>query len=178
VRNATGLMVFVTVYCVGVAACSSPSQPQASTASSTTHPPATMAISAAQPAATTASASPGGTAAPNMTAPCIGLSICPTPPPDAEDNPACYYRDGWDADPSGSGINVYYFREPSDKSGPEQITADLRMKDGTTASQIASIDAGQTLDQIQFPGIDKAAVQEVLLTSSTGRCFVIGPSGS
>jgi hypothetical protein len=33
---------------------------------------------------------------------------------------------------------------------------------GTNASRIAGIDAGQ----------------EVTLTSSTGRCFVIGPSGS
>jgi hypothetical protein len=51
------------------------------------------------------------------------------------------------------------------------------MKDGTIASQIAGIDAGQPVNQFQFPGIDKAAVQEVLLTSSTGRCFVIGPTG-
>ena len=115
-----------------------------------------------QLAATTASTAPHAT---------------PTPPPDAEGNPACYYRDGWDADPSGSGINVYYFREPSNMSNGEQVTADVRMKDGSTASQIAGIDPGQPVNQFQFPGIEKAAVQEVLLTSSTGRCFVIGPSG-
>ena len=91
--------------------------------------------------------------------PCVGLPTCPTPPPDAEGNPACYYRDGWEPDPSGSGINVYYFREVSNMSNPEQVTADIRMKDGTTASQIASIDPGQPVNQFQFPGIDKAAVQ-------------------
>ena len=103
------------------------------------------------------------------------MSICPPPPPDAEGNPACYYRDGWAADTSGSGINVYYFREPSNAVNGEQVTADVRLKDGTTASQIAAIDPGQLNDQIQFPGIDKSAVQEVLLTTSAGRCFVIGP---
>lgn len=99
----------------------------------------------------------------------------PPPPPDADGNPACYYRDGWAADTSGSGINVYYFREPSNSVNGEQVTADVRQKDGTTASQIAALDPGQLNDQIQFPGIDKSAVQAVLLTTSTGRCFVIGP---
>jgi hypothetical protein len=106
------------------------------------------------------------------------LSICTPPPPDAEGNPACYYRDGWDADPSGSGINVYYFREPSNAANGEQIAADVHLMDGTTASQIAAIDPDQSSDQIKFPGIDKSAVQEVLLTTSAGRCFVIGPNGS
>ena len=100
----------------------------------------------------------------------------PPPPPDAEGHPACYYRDGWAADTSGSGIDVYYFRESSDAVNGQQATADVRLKDGTTASQIAAIDPGQVNDQIQFAGIDKSAVQEVLLTTSAGRCFVIGPS--
>jgi hypothetical protein len=104
------------------------------------------------------------------------LSICPPPPPDADGNPACYYRDGWTAATSGSGIDIYYFREPSNAVDGEQVTADVHLKDGTTASQIAAIDPGQLNDQIQFPGIDKSAVQEVLLRTSAGRCFVIGPS--
>jgi hypothetical protein len=104
------------------------------------------------------------------------LSICTPPPPDAEGNPACYYRDGWAADTSGSGINIYYFRESPKAVNREQVTADVRLKDGSTASQIAAIDPGQLNDQIQFPSIAGSAVQEVLLTTSTGRCFVIGPS--
>ena len=123
-------------------------------------------------------AAAGEAAVSPATTPCVGLPSCPTPPPDAQGNPACYYRDGWDADPSGSGVDVYYFRDVSNMSNPEQVTADIRMKDGTTASQIAGIDPGQPVNQFQFPGIAKAAVQEVLLTSSTGRCFVIGPTGS
>jgi hypothetical protein len=104
------------------------------------------------------------------------LPICTPPPPDAEGNPACYYRDGWTADTSGSGINVYYFRESSNAVNGEQVTADVRLKDGTTASQIAAIDPGQSNDQIQFPGINKSAVLKVLLTTSAGRCFVVGPN--
>jgi hypothetical protein len=169
VGTARGLIVIAAIGCVGVAGCSSstPPQRQASATSSTT-----------QSTPITTSATPSATAAPAAPTPCVGLPSCPTPPPDAEGNPACYYRDGWDADPSGSGINVYYFREPSNMSNAEQVTADVRMKDGTTASQIAGIDAGQPVHQFQFPGIEKAAVQEVVLTISTGRCFVIGPSGS
>jgi hypothetical protein len=104
------------------------------------------------------------------------LPICTPPPPDSEGNPACYYRDGWAADTSGSAINVYYFRESSNAANGEHVTADVRQKDGTTASQIAAIDPGQLSDQIQFPGIDKSAVQEVLLRTSAGRCFVISPN--
>jgi hypothetical protein len=37
----------------------------------------------------------------------VGLSICTPPPADAEGNPACNYRDGWESDPSGSGISVF-----------------------------------------------------------------------
>ena len=158
--NVKKWVIFAAVF--GLAACSSssPSRPQAATATLTTPQPAV---------ATTR-------AAPNTTATCVGLPICTPPPPDPEGNPACYYRDGWAADTSGSGINVHYFRESSNAVNGEQVTAEVRLKDGTTASQIAAIDPGQLNDQIQFPGIAKSAVQEVLLTTSAGRCFVIGPN--
>ena len=159
----TGRIFITALGCFGAAACSSSSHsnPQAAPASSPSEKPSVTA-----------------TTAPTTTTSCAGLSICTPPPPDAEGNPACNYRDGWEADPSGSGINVYYFRESSTAAGAEQVTADVRLKDGTTASQIAAIDAGESNQQIQFPGIDKTTVQEVLLTSSAGRCFVIGPDGS
>lgn len=168
-------VITAAVGCFGLAACSSssPSQPQATTASSTTRQPTVT-----RPAAPNATAAPHTTSAASAPTACVGLSICPPPPPDAEGNPACYYRDGWDADPSSSGINVYYFREPADAANGEHVTADVRLRDGTTASQIAAIHPGQSRDQIQFSGIDKSAVQEVLLTTSAGRCFVIGPNGS
>ena len=160
---ALGKVVLTALICLVASACSpnSQSRPHAAPASSPNPETSTTA-----------------TAAATTTATCVGLSICTPPPPDAEGNPACNYRDGWEADPSGSGINVYYFRESSAASGAEQVTADIRLKDGTTASQIASIDAGQSFHRIQFPGIEKATVQEVLLNTSAGRCFVIGPDGS
>jgi hypothetical protein len=163
VASVIGKIAIATLVCVGAAACSSSSHsnPQAAPASSPSEKPSATA-----------------TAAPTTTTSCVGLSICTPPPPDAEGNPTCYYRDGWEADPSGSGINVFYFRESSTTTGAEHVTADVRLKDGTTASQIAAIDAGQSNHQIQFPGLDKATVQEVLLTTSAGRCFVIGPDGS
>jgi len=104
---------------------------------------------------------------------CVGLSICPPPPPDAEGNPACYYADGWQADQDG--IGVWYFREPANLSKADQVTAIVRMKDSTVASEIAAIDAGQQMHRFGFPGIDKSAVDEVLLKSSAGQCFVTGP---
>jgi hypothetical protein len=173
VANLKEWIVFAAIF--GLAACSSssPSRPQAATASSTTPQPAVTSTRAA-PHAT---AAPNATAAPSTTEPCVGMSICTPPPPDAEGNPACFYRDGWAADTSGAGINVYYFRESSNAVHGEQVTADVRLKDGSTASQIAAIDPGQLNDQIQFPGIVTSAVQEVVLTTSAGRCFVVGPNG-
>jgi hypothetical protein len=169
VANGIGRKIIVAVGCFGLAACSSssPSQPQATTASSTIRQPTVI-----KPAAPNSTAARNATATPTAPTPCVGLSICPPPPPDTQGNPACYYRDGWDADPSGSGINVYYFREPSNAANGEQVTADVRLRDGTTASQIAAMDSGQSNEQIQFPGIDKSAVQEVLLTTSAGRAKI------
>ncbi|WP_232011052.1 hypothetical protein [Mycobacterium shigaense] len=103
------------------------------------------------------------------------MSICPRPPPDADGNPACYYSDGWQGTSSGAGIEVWYFHEPQNLSKPDKVTAIVRKKDGSTDSQAADIDAGQQVHRFEFPAIDKSSVQEVLLTSSTGKCFVIGP---
>ncbi|BBZ40309.1 hypothetical protein MCNS_33720 [Mycobacterium conspicuum] len=102
------------------------------------------------------------------------MSICPTPPPDAEGNPACYYADGWRANSGGPGIEVWYFHEPQNMGKPDKITAVVRKKDGTNDSQDASIDAGQQTHRFEFATIDASAVQEVLLNTSGGRCFVIG----
>ena len=162
VAHVIGRMVITAVGSLSAAACSSSPAP---------HPSAAATGSATQKPAPTTPSTPATTSS------CVGLSICPPPPPDAEGNPGCYYRDGWAADPSGAGINVYYFREPSDSAKAEQVTADVRLTDGTTASQIAAVDAGQSSDQIQFPGIDKSAVREVVLTTGAGRCFVMGPDG-
>jgi hypothetical protein len=102
------------------------------------------------------------------------LSICPPPPSDADGNPGCYYADGWQG--SGAGIEVWYFHEPQNLSKPDKVTAMIRKKDGTNESQDANIEAGQQVHRFEFSTIDKSAVQEVLLTTGNGRCFVIGPA--
>lgn len=127
---------------------------------------------------------PTAHAAPTTTSPspapptCVGLSICPPPPPDAEGNPGCYYSDGWQGIPSGAGIEVWYFHEPQNLSKPDKVTAIVRKKDGTNESQDANIDAGQQTHRFEFPTIDRSSVQEVLLASSNGKCFVAGPGTS
>ena len=70
---------------------------------------------------------------------------------------------------------MWYFHEPQNVSKPDKITAVIRKKDGTNESQDADIAAGQQAHRFEFPTIDQSAVQEVLLSTSTGRCFVIGP---
>jgi hypothetical protein len=155
------MLAAVATACLGLAACAA-SHPSAANAS------AHSATSASTAPFTVALNTPPGTPT------CVGLSTC-TPPPDAEGNPPCYYADGWQADASEGGIAVWYFHEPANLSKPDQVTAVVRMKDGTVASQIAQIDAAQQVHRFGFPGIDKSAVQEVLLSSGGGQCFVTGP---
>ena len=70
---------------------------------------------------------------------------------------------------------MWYFHEPEKMSKPDKITVVVRRKDGVSEAQDADIAAGQQTHRFEFPTIDKSAVQEVLLNSSAGRCFVIGP---
>jgi hypothetical protein len=163
------LLAIVALVCVAGAACGSqqPLKPSASATSSTNAPTSSS---------TTASHSTSSsTGTPSSTPACVGLSICPPPAPDAEGNPGCYYSDGWQANSAGAGIEIWYFHEPQNLSKLDKVTAIVRKKDGTTESQDANIDAGQQTHRFEFPTIDKSAVQEVLLTSNSGRCFVIGP---
>jgi hypothetical protein len=154
-------MAVIAAGCVGVAGCASPQPPQAA-GPSTTKSPTTTSTAVSQAAPTTS------------TPTCIGLSNCAPPPPDAEGNPACYYADGWRANSPGGGIEVWYFHEPQNMSKPDRITVVVRKKDGTSDSQDANIDAGQQAHRFEFAAIDASAVQEVLLSTSGGRCFVIG----
>jgi hypothetical protein len=70
---------------------------------------------------------------------------------------------------------VWYFYDPQSPSKPDTITALVRKKDGTKESQDAKIAAGQQVHRFEFPTVALSTVDEVLLSSSTGRCFVIGP---
>ncbi|CAM4084303.1 hypothetical protein MB901379_03118 [Mycobacterium basiliense] len=159
------LLIRVGACCVGVAACASQPHPSASSTSSSA-----MAASTSTADATDTSA---GTAV--TSAPCVGSSICPPPPPDAQGNPACFYSDGWQATSSGAGIEVWYFHDPQDIPKPDKVTAVVQKVDGTNESQEAIIQAGQQVHRFEFPGIERSAVSEVFLDTGNGRCFVIGP---
>jgi hypothetical protein len=167
------LITFAAMACVGVAACGSQHPTPSNTSGSSSTAPSTTTsttVSASPPSSTAASP-----AATSSTPACIGLSICPPPPPDAEGNPGCYYSDGWQANSAGAGIEIWYFHEPQNLSKPDKVTAVVRKKDSTNESQDANIEAGQQTHRFEFPTIDKSSVQEVLLTTNAGRCFVIGP---
>ncbi|MCV7436599.1 hypothetical protein [Mycobacterium seoulense] len=165
------LTAVVSMACAGLLACGSQHPAPANTSSSTGIKPVTSPGSSAPPSAPSSPVPPATT---TTTPACVGLSICPPPPPDAEGNPACYYADGWRADSSGAGIEVWFFRDPHNPSTPDKVTALVRKKDGTTASQDADIDAGQQVHRFGFPEVAPAVVQEVLFSSGSGRCFVIG----
>ena len=70
---------------------------------------------------------------------------------------------------------MWYFHEPQSMSKPDKVTAVVRKKDGSNESQDANIEAGQQVHRFEFPTIGNSSVQEVLLITSSGRCFVIGP---
>jgi hypothetical protein len=172
VSSIARLMAAFAVGCVAVTACGAHqgAGPNAS-ASSSAKPVVSSSPAPPGPSATTTAARTLPSDAPD----CVGLSICTPPPPDAEGNPACFYSDGWQANSGGAGIEIWYFHEPANLSKQDKVTAIVRKKDGTNESQDADIAAGQQTHRFEFPAIDKSAVQEVLLSSSTGRCFVIGP---
>lgn len=136
---------------------------------------ASIGLSAACAATSAAPTTTTATTATTDKTPCVGLSVCAPPPPDADGNPACYYADGWQATASGAGIEVWYFHEPQNLSKPDKVTAVVRKKDGTQESQNADIAAGQQVHRFEFPAAAPSTVQEVLLTTGAGRCFVVGP---
>ncbi|WP_196770771.1 hypothetical protein [Mycobacterium colombiense] len=166
------LRALVAIGCTGLVACGSPHAAQSTTPGPTSTKSALAASTSAAPSTPAAApVVPGATGA----QPCVGLSICTPPPPDAEGNPPCYYADGWRADASGAGIEVWYFQDPKSPSQPDKVTALVRKKDGTSDSQDAPIAAGQQVHRFEFPTIARSAVDEVLFVSGAGRCFVIGP---
>jgi hypothetical protein len=167
------LITIAAMACVGLSACGSQHPSRSNTSgSSSTAASTTTSTTVPHSASPTTTVSPAAT---SSTPDCVGLSICPPAPPDAEGNPQCYYSDGWQANSAGAGIEIWYFHEPQNLSKPDKVTAVVRKQDGTNESQDANIEAGQQTHRFEFPTIEKSAVQEVLLTTNTGRCFVIGP---
>ena len=172
--KATRLLNLLAAGLIALTACGSPHAAPAPS-SGTSAKPATPVASATKPAAPTPSSNIPSTTKSTSAPDCVGLSICPPPPPDADGNPACFYSDGWQATSSGAGIEVWYFHEPQNISTPVKVTAVVRKKDGSTETQDAAIEAGQQVHRFEFPTIDKSTVAEVLFDSGSGRCFVVGP---
>jgi len=70
---------------------------------------------------------------------------------------------------------VWYFRDPQNGSKADKVTAVVRKKDGTSETRDADIAADQQVHRFEFASTAQSSVEEVLLTTSAGRCFVIGP---
>lgn len=87
-------------------------------------------------------------------------------PPNADGDPGCPVADAWGKDPLGSGIVVTHW---SDDTAP--VTVLVRTKVGSDQAQSALLGPGE-LRLFEFPDIDQAAVSEVLIMSTTRRCYV------
>ncbi len=94
------------------------------------------------------------------------------PPPNAQGDPACPGSTAWGRDPSGVGVLVTYW---SDGSGP--VTVLVRTATGSDRSQQDMLGADD-LRLFEFPDVDSGAVREVLLMTSTKRCFVRADSAT
>jgi hypothetical protein len=87
-------------------------------------------------------------------------------PPNADGDPSCPAADAWGKDPSGPGILVTHW---SDDTAP--VTVLVRTRAGSDQAQRAVLGPGE-LRLFEFPDIDQAAVSEVLVMTSTRRCYV------
>lgn len=87
-------------------------------------------------------------------------------PPDGDGDPACPVADAWGRDPFGAGILVTYW---SDDTAPVIVL--VRTRVGSDQAQRALLGPGE-LRLFEFPDINQATVSEVLIMTSTRRCYV------
>jgi hypothetical protein len=87
-------------------------------------------------------------------------------PPDADGDPGCPAADAWGREPAGTGILVTHLSDDT-----ATVTVLVRTRVGNDQAQRASLRPGE-LRLFEFPGIDEAAVSQVLIMSSTRRCYV------
>jgi hypothetical protein len=87
-------------------------------------------------------------------------------PPNADGDPHCPDADAWGRDPFGTGILVTHW---SDDTAP--VTVLVRTRVGIDQAQQALLGPGE-LRLFEFPGVDPAAVSEVLIMTNTRRCYV------
>jgi hypothetical protein len=87
-------------------------------------------------------------------------------PPNADGDPPCPVADAWGKNPFGSGILVTH---RSDDTAP--VTVLVRTRAGSDQAQRVLLGPDE-LRLFEFPDIDQAAVTEVLIMTSTRRCYV------
>ncbi len=87
-------------------------------------------------------------------------------PPNADGDPSCPTADAWGKNPFGAGILVTHW---SDDTAP--VTVLVRTKASSDRAQRAVVSPGE-VRLFEFPDIDKAVVSEVLIMTSTRRCYV------
>ena len=87
-------------------------------------------------------------------------------PPNADGDPGCPAADAWGRDPLGTGILVTHLSDDT-----ASVTVLVRTRVGSDQAQRALLSPGE-LRLFEFPGIDQAAVSEVLIMTNTRRCYV------
>lgn len=88
-------------------------------------------------------------------------------PPNAAGDPACPPSQAWGRQPEGSGVLVTVWSHD-----PAAVTVLVRTASGTDVADRAVL-GRDDLRLFEFPKIDPTVVREVLIMTSTQRCFAI-----
>lgn len=88
-------------------------------------------------------------------------------PPNADGDPACPPSQAWGREPEGLGVLVTVWAERS-----TSVTVLVRTQGGADIAERAVLDTDD-LRLFEFPKIDATAVREVLIMTSTQRCFAV-----
>jgi hypothetical protein len=113
----------------------------------------------------TSTSSVGATAPASATTPSFRVRM---PAADADGNPPCPAPTSWGADASGGGITVTYWGK-----GAEHVTVIARTNSGTDYAQSADLRSDQQFRLFDFPDVDHAQVNGILIVTNTRRCFAI-----
>lgn len=88
-------------------------------------------------------------------------------PPNAEGDPACPPAQAWGPQPGGGGVLVTVLTAEA-----TAVTVLVRTSTGADIADRADLDRDD-LHLFEFPKIDAAAVDEVLIMTNTQRCFAV-----
>ncbi|MBB2771985.1 MULTISPECIES: hypothetical protein [Mycolicibacterium] len=88
-------------------------------------------------------------------------------PPNADGDPACPPSQAWGRQPEGRGVLVTVLTQEA-----TAVTVLVRTSTGVDVAKRAILDRDD-LHLFEFPKIDADAVDEVLIMTSTQRCFAV-----